>query len=564
MKKILKIFLSLIVLGIILIGALLFYINPILELVKPEIENAISKNINQQVNLGKLSLNLFPETVVEVAEVRLAGGEKAQLGKLLLKTNLSSLLEKKLEVTEVSIIEPNISIVKNVEGTIIVEGLNLAKNQDSSEQKVKTETSPTTSSLSFKIKNANVKNATFNFLDQTKTPPQQISLKNINLNLNDVSSTSINDLAFSASFLDTKDNLKLTGSVENYQFPFSFQVKLNLTSLNLVKLSEIVPELAAYNLKGDLIIEAESKKTVLQDLMKPEYQVVISLNNFGTSINKNGSAINLKDLNLKVQLKNEEFIFPAANIFEGTISADGKFAKNKLSAKVKAQNINIGQAIAAFGAKNSLNMQGKLSNLDLNIQGDSNNFATSNSGDISALFNSGEILGFNVLGDSLKKLFELPLLGAALTTMIPQEYLPIIQKNSTAFDEIKLEANFIANNINVRNLFLKHFLYSLTAEGKILANGNMNLNAKLILSELLMGKLLAKEPKLKLLTDKNNNIVIPLLIKKEGSSFIVLPDLADLGKRALNNTAKEAATKAVGKALDKVAPGLGSALDTLF
>lgn len=564
MKKILKIFLGFLVLGAILIGALVFYINPILGLIKPEIENVIAKNINQQVSLGKLSLNLFPETVVEVATVKLSGSEKAQLGKLLLKTNLSSLLEKKLEVTEVSIVEPNISIIKNAAGAIVIEGLNLANNKNSSEQKIETTPPSAKSSLSFKIKNANIKNATISFQDQTKTPPQQISLKNINLNLNEVTTTSINDLMFSASFLDTKDNLKLTGTVENYQFPFSFQVKLNLTALNLVKLSEIMPELAAYNLNGNLQIVVECKKALLQDLMKPEYQVAIGLSNFGTNINKNGFIINLKDLNIKFLLKNEEFILPAVNIFDGAISANGTFAKNKLSTKVKAQNIDTQQAIAALGAKNSLNMHGKLSNLDLNIQGDTNNFVTSNSGDISALLNSGEILGFNVLGDSLKQLFALPLLGAGLATIIPQEYLSVIQKNSTAFDEIKLEANFIANNVNITNLQLKHFLYGLNAEGKVLANGNMNLNAKLILSELLMGKLLAKEPKLKLLADKNNNIIIPVIIKKEGSSFIVLPDLADLGKRALNNTAKEAATKAVGKALDKVAPGLGSTLDSLF
>lgn len=574
MKKVFKILLGIVVIVIISIAGLLFYINPILELIKPEIESAIAKNTNKKVSLGKLSLSLFPETVVEVAEVKFVGSgeEKTQLGKLFLKTNLSSLLEKKLDVTEVSIVEPKIIIVKNKDESISVEGLTPVKSEDAP-SKVNPEAKSTqppalatsaNSPLSFNIKNANLKNATISFRDKTKNPEQLISVKNINLNLNDVTAESINSFVLSASFLDSTDNIKLTGAVKNYQFPFSFNLKLNVDSLNLAKLSEISPDLAALNLKGDLIIVAESEKALVQDLMKPEYKVSVSVNNLGTSINKNGSAINLNDLNIKFNLHNEDFSVPAFNIFAGTVSVDGKLANNNLSTKVKAENINIKQAIEAIGAKNAINMEGNLTKLDLSIKGDAKNFASNNSGNISALLNSGEILGFNVLGDSLKELFKLPLLGMAMSSVIPAEHLQVLQKNSTAFDEIKLDATFASNNIDISNLYLKHLLYSLNAEGKIMASGNMNLNAKLVISEMLMGKLLTKEPKLKLLADKNNNIVIPVVIKKEGSSFIVLPDLADLGKRALNNTAKEAATKAVGKALDKVAPGLGNALDSLF
>jgi len=66
--------------------------------------------------------------------------------------------------------------------------------------------------------------------------------------------------------------------------------------------------------------------------------------------------------------------------------------------------------------------------------------------------------------------------------------------------------------------------------------------------------MIAKEPKLQLIQDRDGGIVVPVLIKASpGGRTLVLPDLKDLITRAGRNTAKEA----LGRELDKVVPGLG-------
>lgn len=577
MKKILKILALLIVTGVLAIGGLILYLNPILEHFKPEIEKVIAKGINHHLSIGKISLNPFPETIVEVSELRLSKDEnsKAELGKLLLKTNLSTLFEKKLNITDISLVEPNLNITKKSDGSLSINGLDLSANKQETDKTSKDaskkatsekseDNSQTDSALVLNVNKVNLKNANIIFIDQTKNPEQKISLNKINLLLNNVSTENIEDLQFTASFLDNRQNINLNGQVQNYKSPFAFDLNLNLDSLSLAKLKEIMPNLSDYNLGGDLKINLIAKKSREQEFTDFSRKLELSLSNFETSMNKDGKAINLKDLNIKFILDNKLFSIPAFGIFNGTLMLNGEYSPQKLSSKINLENIDLAQAMSGLGLKNSFDINGKLTKLDLNIQGNPAEFATDNSGNITALLDSGEILGFNILGDTLKELFKLPLLGMAASSVIPQEYLPIIQKNSTAFDEIKMAASFSGKNINLSSLLLKHALYNLDAEGKIAANGNINLNAKLILSEMFMGKLILREPKLKLLADKNNNIIIPVVIRKEGNSFIVLPDLADLGKRALNSAAKDVATKAVGKAIDKVAPGLGSTLDSLF
>ena len=95
--------------------------------------------------------------------------------------------------------------------------------------------------------------------------------------------------------------------------------------------------------------------------------------------------------------------------------------------------------------------------------------------------------------------------------------------------------------------------------GRVGMNGGLNLKTKLKLTPALAEKMILKQPKLQLLADSEGNIVIPVVVRKE-KHILVLPDVSDLAKRAAQNTAKEA----VKKELDKLGPGLGNALDSLF
>jgi hypothetical protein len=172
----------------------------------------------------------------------------------------------------------------------------------------------------------------------------------------------------------------------------------------------------------------------------------------------------------------------------------------------------------------------------------------------------GEITGFNVLRSVLEKLDAIPGMKGSLLNRIPEKYRIVVQGDSTKFESLNFETSTRDKLITLKAFTLDHPAYIISGEGTVAFAGAMTLKTQLRLTPLLTEELVLKEPKVKLLMDKGGNIVIPVIIKMSGGKPLVLPDVEQLLGRAATNTAKEAGKRA----LDKVAPGLGGALDSLF
>ncbi len=215
----------------------------------------------------------------------------------------------------------------------------------------------------------------------------------------------------------------------------------------------------------------------------------------------------------------------------------------------------------ALGPESRISLTGLLDTLGASYTGSSKNPLPSLRASTSAKLSKGSISGFNILGQTLGKIDKIPGISGALAGFIPEKHRPLIEANSTAFDAITFKGNLAKEHLSIAAFELRHPLYLLTGSGGIGLNGVVKLNAQMRLTPLLAKEMILKEPKLQLLADKSGNIVFPVLIRKSPDGLpVVLPDISGLLQRAAKNTAKEAGKKA----LDKIAPGLGGALDSLF
>lgn len=261
--------------------------------------------------------------------------------------------------------------------------------------------------------------------------------------------------------------------------------------------------------------------------------------------------------NLQVSLGNDQAILKPSTLglFGGTIKTEGSFGLSgaqPFSTVVAASNLRLEQ-ISNLSSSSKVKVEGLLSQADINLKGSLKAMPEQLSGVIRIVTGEGSIAGFNILGQTLGKIGSIPLLGAGLTSLIPPQYQPLITGNSTAFQSIKANVS-IANQIaNIEEFSLVHPIYTLSGKGTYALSGDANIHAQLRLTPILTQAMSLKEPKLKLLTDPDGSMVIPVVINLRDGLPIVLPDITDLGKRAAANTAKEA----VGRAIDKVAPGLG-------
>jgi len=248
-------------------------------------------------------------------------------------------------------------------------------------------------------------------------------------------------------------------------------------------------------------------------------------------------------------------------VFGGSLAVQGSLSEQKqITAQVQGNGLDLEKLMdfASPGAK--IGLTGTLNSLAVKLSGPQTKFSDQMSGSVAAEAGKGTIEGFNLLGQTFGKIGTIPLLGAAIGNFVPEKFRPLLQKDSTEFDRLSVVAQLNGKNINLTSVNLVHQAYELSGSGEIRADGELSLNAQLRLTPALATGMVEKEKNARYLMDKNGGIVFPVVITRKGGIFLVFPDVSNLGKRALQNTATDAAAKV----LDKAVPGLGNALDSLF
>ncbi len=268
--------------------------------------------------------------------------------------------------------------------------------------------------------------------------------------------------------------------------------------------------------------------------------------------------------NVKINLNEKDIeITPSLiNIFEGSINLGGKFGSDKaktFSTTIKANGLNLNQVSQFAATGSSYGAEGTLENLSLQANGALSNLLPTLSSTINFLGRDGSITGFNLLGQTLKGINGIPGVEDNLAAYVPEKHRGVLTANSTAFDTFTGDLSVVNQNASIKILELRHALYIVTANGRVQLGGDIRIEAELKLTPVMTEDMILRQPKLKLLLDKEGNMAVPIVIKVTDGSVIVKPDVKKLLKRAAKNTAKEA----ISRELDKVAPGLGGVAEGL-
>lgn len=241
-----------------------------------------------------------------------------------------------------------------------------------------------------------------------------------------------------------------------------------------------------------------------------------------------------------------------SNIASGILYFKGQLKLDKLQEfNIDASARGIDSEILLKPFVTNVGLKGTLKNANAIFVGSAVTPASTVKGNFQAVVVDGEIKGVNVLGSTLGRVAELPIIGEKLLGFIPPDQLPLLKQDSSPFKELSVQVT-VANGIaDVQSMTLDHASYAVLVNGQVNFNGEGELKGKLLLKQSLAERALAREPKLKLLLDVNRNMVFPVTIKRSDSRILVLPDTRDLTSRAATNTAVDA----VGKLLNKIGSG---------
>lgn len=253
--------------------------------------------------------------------------------------------------------------------------------------------------------------------------------------------------------------------------------------------------------------------------------------------------------------------------FDGNLKAQGSISPGNelpLQLSVNGGGFDITRIMKDLNPGSKFTFSGIISTITAALSGEGKNLVRTAAGTASFAVSKGAIQGFNVLGSVVGQISTLPGLGGELESIVPPQFLTLIKGNSTEFDSLNLDLMMKGGVFNLTTLKLTHSLYLLTGSGTATADGNFEVKTQLRLTPVLTGPMVAHNKELQYFLDKDQNVTVPAIIRKEGDHVSVRPDTSELAKSAAGNAAKKAAEKAI----DKYAPGLGGeakkALDSLF
>jgi hypothetical protein len=276
----------------------------------------------------------------------------------------------------------------------------------------------------------------------------------------------------------------------------------------------------------------------------------------------------LDRLNLDVATTKNVIKINSSNVslFGGNILAQGglKTKEQTFAFKGSANGIDLGNLSTTLAPQAPVSVSGTLKDTAFKVSGATNSMPASLEGPVDASIIKGAINGVGIVGEALSQINKLPgLSGDNLSKAVQEEHKAALSRDKTEFDLLSVRLSLENGKIIISDLQLQHPLYIISGQGTVGFNGRIDLATQLKLTSVLAEGMMLKEPKLRLLLDANGNLVFPVLVKKEGSIPVVIPDVSQLLTRAAKNTAKEAARRE----LEKVAPGLGGAagvIDSLF
>lgn len=249
----------------------------------------------------------------------------------------------------------------------------------------------------------------------------------------------------------------------------------------------------------------------------------------------------------------------------GSINVDANVNPHEkvTKAKLNGGGISLERAAGAAGAGESLGITGTIESLlvDSNINSADPNRTTAG---VNVSITNGSILRFNVLADIFKALNQLPVLGFRGEDVEGSD--SILNAKGTAFDSLKINSRVAGSMINLDSATLVHQQYSISGKGNIDLKGAAKISCEVTLPIAMAQRITARFEKFRLGLNSDGSLTVPVVIKRSDASspWIVLPDVKKLGEKILKGAGRDVVKDKGSKLLDKVSPGLGSAVKSLF
>lgn len=223
--------------------------------------------------------------------------------------------------------------------------------------------------------------------------------------------------------------------------------------------------------------------------------------------------------------------------FEGAIEAAGLAtlgAAPSFDVRVNTQNVNLQQALASQRAKAAETIRGNLT-ATVQLAGQGKGFdqiKPTLRGSGRAKMDNGKLIGVNVVAQALKKVDNVPGIGALVPAAVVANHPELFQSPDTDIQAASLTFTILGPRITSPDIVVVSPDYSIFGDGWFDMDKNLDVKAKIKMSKAFSDELVAARKNVVYITNGDGVVEIPLIVAGQLPHPKVAPDLTVIAQRA--------------------------------
>jgi len=226
--------------------------------------------------------------------------------------------------------------------------------------------------------------------------------------------------------------------------------------------------------------------------------------------------------------------------FGGTVGASGRATLSSAPSfdlKLRADGIDLQKALESQKAKAAETVRGNLTG-NLQVFASGANFDAIRPtlrGVGAAKLDNGKLVGVNVVGQALKKVDNLPGIGALVPANVIANHPALFTSPDTAIDQASLTFTLLGPRITSHDIVARTSDYTILGDGWFDMDKRLDVAARIVMSQAFSGELVAARSNISYLENHDRQVEVPLLITGQLPKPAVLPDVTVLAQRAAGN-----------------------------
>ena len=493
----------------------------------------IEESLNRKVVLKDIRLTIFPSIGVRLSGLTVmedpafGAGPFASLSALDVGVKLRPLLNRRIEVSGMTLRDPIIKMIKNSRGVTNTStlGPKVAAKPEQQAEKPSPAQGPLHILTLFAVDRIAITGGKLTYRDELATKPSESVLQNLDLLLKDIGLNRTPSIHMATTLQPQNLPIKVDGTAG----PLKETLDIETIDL-LIMLGKIALTVKGSDIDGDLKLSITSPTINTADL-----PVALPLK----------KPVEAKDLKVSAEVKGPQTKLPnlSFNLFGGQVTAQGGLTTGTpappFQGKVAVQGVQLGPVLEAVGT-DKVSVTGTAA-VDLDLRGagfSMPELTNALEGPGHAVVKDGKIEGVNLLREA----------AALLNAVGIKQDLA----NATVFSTMEMNIAIKRGIIRVERLLMDSHDFQTSANGTIGFDKTLNLRANLLLSEALSKSIFGSSPTAKLAMT-GGRMTVPMVI----TGTTAAPSYG-LDSKAIGAKVQEQVTEKAKEQLGEILKGKGT------